>query len=462
MFEKQMKYREFLKTKQILNVPTGINIDRLKINDVLFDHQKDAVVWSLKNGTALNAFDVGLGKTNIQLEYSRILNEHFNKPALILTPLGVSFQTKKEANELLGIDAKVVKTQNDVINGINITNYEKLHHFDPNEFCCLALDESSIIKNYAGKFKKQLLDFSKNIRYKISLSATPSPNDFTEIGNQSEFLDVLSYTEMLSAFFINDTSDTTASWRLRGHAKKDFYTWLTSWALMVRKPSDLGYSDDKYILPNLNYIEECIDKKDNDMLSFKSEAKGLNDLRRINRDTLKDRCEYAANIVNNSDDTFMIWCNLNDESDMLKKEIKDSVEVRGSHSSEYKEEVILAFLNGKIKRLISKSKIFGYGINAQYVCNNAVYVGLNYSMEMLYQSIKRIHRFGQTKDVNAHLIFSKKEGHVLKSLKQKEQNFNEMHNEMKSVISIKDQFEFNLYKDNNFQYNKPINMPKFI
>ena len=461
MNESQRLYREFLKTKQIVNKPIGFKINENDINPVLFDHQKDAVLWSLKNGTALNAFDVGLGKTGIQLEWCRILSEHFNKPALILTPLGVSFQMKKEAENLLGIESKIIKEENDIINGINITNYEKLHKFDPNRFVCLAVDESSIIKNFAGKFKKQLIDFSKNIKYKISLSATPSPNDFTEIGNQSEFLDVMNYNEMLSCFFINDTKNTTEKWRLKKHAKKDFYLWLSSWALMVRKPSDLGYSDERYILPELNFINHCFDDNGDDFLK-EDLAKGLNEIRKVNRETINDRCLVAADIVNNSDDTFMIWCNLNDEADLLKKEIKDCVEVRGSHSIEFKEEAIISFLSGNIKRLVSKSKIFGFGINAQYVCNNAVYVGLNYSMEMLYQSLKRIHRFGQTKDVNIHLIYSQKEGDVLRSLQDKQQNFENMHDEMKKLINIKEQFEFNLYKKDKFNYNKKIILPKFI
>jgi hypothetical protein len=461
MNETQKFYREFLKTKQIVNKPIGFKINENDINPILFDHQKDAVLWSLKNGTALNAFDVGLGKTGIQLEWCRILSEHFNKPALILTPLGVSFQMKKEAEELLNIEAKIIKEKNDIINGVNITNYEKLHKFDRNSFICLAVDESSIIKNFAGKFKKQLIDFSKNIKYKISLSATPSPNDFTEIGNQSEFLDIMDYNEMLSCFFINDTKNTTKKWRLKKHAKKDFYLWLSSWALMVRKPSDLGYSDEKYDLSDINYIEHCFDKS-NDSFLTQDLAKGLNEVRKINRETMNDRCCVASDIVNNSNETFMIWCNLNDEADILKKEIKDCVEVRGSHSNEFKEEAIIAFLEGKIKRLVSKSKIFGFGINAQYVCNNAVYVGLNYSMEMLYQSIKRIHRFGQTKDVNIHLIYSEREGNVLNSLKNKQRNFDDMHNEMKCLINIKEQFEFNLYKKDKISYNNKIILPKFI
>lgn len=458
----QKEYREFLKSKAMIVESSGIDFDENKINSILFDHQIAAVKWALKIGRSLIAFDTGLGKTGVQLEWCRILSEKFNKPALILTPLGVSFQMKKEAKELLNIDAKLCKNKEDVISGINITNYEKLHNFNPDDFCCIAVDESSIIKNFAGKFKKQLTEFSKNIKYKLSLSATPSPNDYSEIGNQAEFLDVMTYNEMLSCFFLNDTKLTVGKWRLKGHAKKDFFIWLSSWSLMIRKPSDLGFVDDRYNLTKLKYVEKCIDKSDDDILNNVKLAKGINQIRKANRETLGDRCQCAADIVNNSNETFMIWCNLNDESNLLKKLIPDAVEVKGSDKSEYKEKSIIDFIEGKTKVLISKAKIFGFGINAQYVCNNTVFVGLNYSMEMLLQAVKRIHRFGQKKDVNAYLVYTEREGDVLRILKEKEQNFDNMHKELKKLINIKDQFEFNLYKSDNSLYNEQIILPKFL
>lgn len=292
-----MEYTQFLQTKRFDKIESGFEIDKSELNDNLFDFQKDIVKWALRKGKAALFEDCGLGKTIQQLEFAHQCNIKTNKPSLIFAPLAVSNQTKKEGVKF-GYNIHICESQNDVINGINITNYEKLHKFDLTKFDCLVLDESSILKSYSGKFRNEIIEQSEKIPYKLACTATPSPNDFMELGNHSEFLNVLNRTEMLSMFFIHDGGETS-KWRLKGHAQDKFWEWVASWAFMLDNPKSLGYDSKGYDLPKLNIYEEIIhteQKLDGNL--FVVEAQTLNERREARKSTIKQRVDATFNLFN--------------------------------------------------------------------------------------------------------------------------------------------------------------------
>ena len=352
------------------------------------------------------------------------------EPILILAPLAVSEQTVEEGKKF-NIKVNLCANNNDIKNGINITNYEKLHKFSVSKFIGIVLDESSCLKHFESKYRNLIIDSFIHTKYKLACTATPSPNDFMELGNHSEFLNIMTRMEMLSMFFINDTSNT-GTWRLKGHVKDNmFWKWMSTWAIMITKPSDIGFKDKKFLLPKINYIEHIIKSKQKPVGMFFNELAGdLNSRRKIRKETIEDRCEKANQIVLNSKgSSFVIWCGLNKESSMLSNLIDDSVEITGTQKNEVKIKSILDFAHGKIKRVITKSKITGFGVNWQ-ICNNAIFVGLNDSWESLYQSIRRIWRFGQKKETNIHIIIEEREGSVLANLKRKDEQAKQMHENM--------------------------------
>jgi superfamily II DNA or RNA helicase len=458
-----MNYKKFLKNKQIVDEKSGFKISKSELNPMLFNWQKVLVQWSLARGRAALFASTGNGKTAMQLEWAYQIHKKENKPILILAPLAVSRQTKNEGDKF-NISVNVCKDNSDVINGINITNYEKLHKFDPRKFIGVVLDESSIIKNFASKTKNQVIDSFKKTKYRLACTATPSPNDYAELGNHAEFLGVMNRSEMLATFFINDTGDT-GKWRIKGHVKDNvFWRWLASWSIMMTKPSDIGFSDEGFILPKIHYHQHIIPTKSKNKNSLLPElARTLNDRRKIRRETIKLRCEKAANLINKTNERWIAWCNLNDESSTLTKIIDDCEEVAGRHSNEVKSTRLLRFANGDLKRLVSKPKIAGFGLNMQ-ICNNAVFVGLNDSFEEFFQACRRIWRFGQKKEVNIHIVIEEREGEVLKNIQRKEEQFQTMIDSMVEYMKeiTKQELKSSKRKMIEYETNKKMELPKWI
>jgi superfamily II DNA or RNA helicase len=415
-----VEYAEFLESKKVIIRPSGIDIPTGKIHPVLFPFQRDIVRWALRLGKACIFADCGLGKTLMQLEWAR----HIGGKCLILTPLAVAAQTAREA-EKIGIKAQVCRSGHDVINGINIANYERLHKFDTDEFKSVVLDESSILKAFDGKTRNQIIGAFGRIPYRLACTATPSPNDHMELGNHAEFLGVMSRTEMLSMFFVHDGGDTS-KWRIKGHAEGKFWEWVASWACMLRKPSDLGYDDNGFILPELR-VKETILASDgpSDGMLFPAPANTLQERRGARRASLADRVSESAAIANGTDKPVLLWCNLNDESTALTAAIPDAVEITGSDTPEHKEASMAGFSDGSIRVLVTKPSIAGFGMNWQH-CSDMVFVGLSDSYEQFYQAVRRCWRFGQKNPVNVHVIIGGRETNVLQNVKRKEADLEKM------------------------------------
>jgi hypothetical protein len=409
-------YTNFLKKKQIIFNSSGF-VPKCKLNKYLFPFQKDIVLWALKKGRACLFEDCGLGKTLQQLEWAKQVHLHTEKPVLILAPLAVSQQTIMEGKKF-GITVINCSEQSDVKNGINITNYEKLHKFDCSVFSGVVLDESSILKSLSGMRRNQIIEQFKRTPYKLACSATPSPNDYMELGNHSEFLGVMTYSEMLSMFFINDSADT-GQWRLKKHAEETkFWEWVCSWAIMLSNPQDIGYEQEGFDLPKIVYTEHKLPAKAQKGF-FVTEAKTMEERRDVRRETIDERCRYTANLINTTEDQWVIWCGLNKEGELLTKLIERAEEVSGATQSEEKERIMLGFSTKDVHRIVTKPKIAGFGMNWQN-CNKMVFVGLSDSWEQLYQATRRVWRFGQTKQVECHIVIDEREGAVLKNIKRKE------------------------------------------
>lgn len=417
-----MKYEDFVKDKQVLIKSSGIFVKRSDLNVKMFDFQKDIVRWSLAKGRSAIFADCGLGKTLMQLEWSQKIVENTKQSVLIVAPLSVSYQTQKEG-EKFGYVVNVCASQNDVKYGINITNYEKLDKFVANEFGGVVLDESSILKSFSGKIRNQMITMFCNVPFKLCCTATPAPNDYMELGNHSEFLGVMTRSEMLSMFFVHDGGDTS-KWRLKGHAQGVFWEWMASWSVFINNPENLGYNDNGYVLPKLRVNEIVVDGDEpiNTKLS-------LTERREARRESLQARCEAAANLVNNSNSQWLVWCDLNVESELLCKLIKKSRDVKGSDDVLYKQRCMDAFTNKRLKCLISKPSIAGFGMNWQN-CHNVIFVGLSDSYEQYYQAVRRCWRFGQKHSVNVYIIIAAKEGCVKQNIERKQKDVLAMQNAM--------------------------------
>ncbi|MDD5501557.1 MAG: DNA methyltransferase [Candidatus Omnitrophica bacterium] len=411
-------YQQFLEAKKIIVPASGLEVD--DINTALFPFQRDTTRWALKKGKAAIFAGTGLGKTAIQLEWAN----HIPGDVLILAPLAVSQQTVREGVKF-GIVVNLCRSQEDVRPGVNITNYEMLHKFNPEVFTGIVLDESSILKTYDGKMRTTIIESFANTPFKLACTATPAPNDHMELGNHAEFLGVMTRTEMLSMFFVHDGGDTS-KWRLKGHAVGKFWEWVASWAVMFQKPSDLGYEDNGFILPPLN-IEQITVKTDiaPEGSLFAVEAQTLQERQAARQSSIKDRVSECARIVNSLDEPCIIWCNLNGESEALTKAIDGATEIRGSHSPKYKERAMLDFTEGRIKKLVTKPSIAGFGMNWQH-CSKQVFVGLSDSFEQYYQAVRRCWRFGQTKQVDVYVITAETEGAVVANIQRKERDFEAM------------------------------------
>lgn len=457
-------YKSFLSNKSISFKSCGFDVDQKDLNSALFDWQRACVQWAVKKGRSALFEGTGLGKTLQQLEWARIICKKTKGDVLILAPLAVAAQTKREG-EKFGIDVNICRDQSDVQKGINITNYQRLHLFDPSVFIGIVADESGILKNFSGKIRTELIDMFATTPYKLCCTATPSPNDYTELGNTAEFLGVMTYNEMLSMFFINDSGDTTANWRLKGHVVNNvFWQWLSSWGMMIHRPEDIGFNGDNFILPELRIHHHVISgKTSNRGYFFVQQAKTLSERREARRRSLKKRVEITANLVNSSDDIWLIWCDLNIESDSLKRTVNNCIEVKGSDSNEHKERSAINFSSGDIKRLVSKPSIFGHGLNWQ-VCNNMAFCGLSDSFERYYQAIRRCWRFGQDKPVDVHLVYSEEEKATIDNIRRKEDEMIAMNKNMIGHMQTLMQSELKSTSRQSTPYQPKIKMqlPKFL
>ncbi len=419
-------YADFLARKAISHQPTGI-ADPLALNQRLKPFQRDITRWALQKGRAALFEECGLGKSWQALDWSRVVVEHTGKPVLILTPLAVAQQFVREG-EKLGVqvsDAREGSVDREWwAPTIWVANYESMHKLERMipQLGGVVLDESSILKAYDGKTRTMLIESFQHVPFRLACTATPSPNDVTELGNHAEFLGAMSRVEMLATFFTHDGGDTSV-WRLKGHAEKDFWAWVRTWAVCLSKPSDMGCDDDGYELPPLRIHEHVIDV-DQRMarkagLLFAFEAATLGEQREVKKSTMAERCAQAAYLVNTREDRqWLVFCDLNDESKALAKDIQGAVEVTGSDSAEHKERSILDFADGKIRVLVSKSSIIGFGVNLQN-CADMVFVGADHSYEKFHQAVRRCWRFGQERTVDVHLVRTSADGRVAHNLERK-------------------------------------------
>lgn len=412
-------YQEFLDRKKINDPDTGIG-HALSLPSVLKPHQHDIVQWSLRRGRAAIFAGTGLGKTLMELSWSDQVFDFTGKPVLIMAPLAVAEQHVTEA-EKFGMAANLVSFHPEEGWGINVTNYQKMDHFDLSRFGGVVLDESSILKSTDGKYRSKLIAECSKIPFRLAATATPAPNDFMELGNHAEFLGVMSYTDMLATFFTHDGGDTQ-KWRLKGHAETEFWKWMASWAVMLRKPSDLGYDNAGYDLPPLNYHQHTVGVEyapslDTGLL-FPMEARTLQERIAARRDSVSERVALAASMTP-ADRPFVWWCNLNSEAEALAKMIPGAVNLSGSDKDDDKRRKLVDFSQGRIRVLITKPSIAGFGMNWQH-CADTGFVGLNDSFEQIYQAIRRFWRFGQERPVNVHFIASEMEGATVANIRRKE------------------------------------------
>jgi len=425
-----MQYHEFIASKQLADQPSGFEPGEL--NPRLFDWQKDVVRWACMRGRFGGYEDCGLGKSFQQLESARLIHEHTAKPVIIFAPLAVAEQTKREAAKFgIECDVTVCKQASDVRTGINVANYERLHKFDPSAFGGVILDEGSILKSLDGKTRNALLTNWISVPYRQSWSATPAPNDFMEIGNQAEFLGVMKRSEMLATFFVHDGGDTS-KWRLKGHARDAFWQWMASWCVMLRRPSDLGYPDDGYNLPPIEYRHHIVESEATNGHLFHASGGSLADRRAARKDSLSDRISVAAEIAD-TETPCVVWCNLNDEGTELAKSIPDAIEVAGRHSIDQKEEILSAFCQGQIRCLVTKPKIGGHGLNWQHCPHTIVFP--TDSFEQWYQMIRRFWRFGQASTVVVDTVASQAEDAVIQNLQRKEAEARQMFDGIASAMS---------------------------
>lgn len=426
-----MTYQEFLKKKELQTITAGFKVAPETLNPRLFDFQRDIVAWALQKGKAAIFSDCGSGKSIMQLDFAHQVNNHTGGKVLIIAPLAVVNQTKREG-EKFGISVNVCRTHGDVKDGINITNYEMIEHFNAYDFICVVLDESSILKSFTSTTRNELIDRFAETPYKLCCTATPSPNDHSELGNHAEFLGIMSRPEMLATYFIHDGSNTS-SWRLKGHGKKMFWEWVATWAICVRNPSDLGYSSDRYELPKLNLIEHIVKSEVGDYEMFVRRAETLSERRNARKESMYDRVDVARKLVESSSDNWLVWCDYNIESELLHKSIRDSVEVVGADSPEYKAETAMKFSDNEIKALVSKASIYGFGMNFQN-CHEIIFCGISDSYEMFYQAIRRCWRYGQEHPVNVHIIISEKELNILDNIKKKQAQMDELQSSMVALM----------------------------
>ena len=455
-----MDYQSFLESKRHSLGDHGFFANW--IPDCAFDFQRHIIAKAVQKGRIGLFADTGLGKTLMQLAFAQNVVIHTNRPVLILTPLAVAFQFLKEA-EAIGIDDIEHTKDGKFTKKIVVCNYERLHHLNSDDFAGVLLDESSILKNFDGRIRDQVIAFIKRVPYRLLSTATPSPNDFIELGNSSEALGYMGYMDMLTRFFKTNQNSVDSNNRnigekfyLKPHAEKDFFAWVNQWSIMVKRPSDLGFSDDAYNLPALHTNKHIVYNReawslDGQAALFAMPAKTMTEVRAEQKATVSERCEKAVELADGK--TSVYWCNLNEESDMLANLDKDAVEIRGGMSIDKKEELLMAFADGQIDRLITKAKMTSMGLNWQH-CNHTVYFP-TWSYELWYQAIRRFWRFGQKREVTCEMVISEGQERVMEALEQKTQK----------AIRLYENLVENANRDYSHkqkEFDKSINLPGFL
>jgi hypothetical protein len=462
MEKKMRSYHDIITQKSARFESVGLNNSDIKLNDNLFDFQKECVEFALKKGRSALFAATGLGKTMMSLSYADNIMRHTNKPVLMLCPLGVAKQHEKESHKF-GFNANLSREGNSQKTQIDIANYDALHKFDLTKYCGVILDESSILKGFNGKTYKVLCDSFSQYGFKLAATATPSPNDHMELGQHSQFLGALASAVMLSKYFQNDTGDT-GQWFLKPHAEDDFWAYIASFSRCLSMPSDLGYSDDGYILEPLNEKYHIVKSDLTNNAGFDKKT-GQNNLFRIvdtsatsihseKRMTADLRALKTCEIANSITDCKVIWVETNYDADAVRASNSNIEEIRGDMKNELKEELMDAFTSGQINTLMTKPSIAGFGLNWQH-CHNTIFAGASFSFEMQHQAIRRFHRFGQKKQVNVHYVQSESETRIFEVLKNKTKNFQDLITKMKQAQSKEIQSTtIQKYKP-NVKFNQP-------
>ena len=455
-----MDYASFIASKKHTSGDFGFSPTWMP--ECAFDFQEHIITKAVRKGRIGVFADTGLGKTLIQVSIAENVIRHTNKRVLILTPLAVAFQFIDEANRI-GVHDIGHSKDGKLNSKIVVCNYERLHLLDPDDFICVMLDESSILKNFAGKTRDQIVAFIKRVPYRFLATATPSPNDFIELGNSSEALGYMGYMDMLTKFFKSNQGSVDSNNRnigekfyLKPHAERDFFAWVNQWSVMVKRPSDLGFSNDGYDLPALHVNKHvahndkswCVDDQQS---LFAMPAQRLTEVREEQKLTVAERCEKAIALAEGK--TSVYWCNLNDESTLLKTMDKDAIEIIGGMSIDQKEEILVGFARGQVKRLITKAKMTSMGLNWQH-CNHTVFFP-TFSYEQYYQAIRRFWRFGQRSEVTCDMVISEGQERVMEALEQKTQKAIELYENL--VAAANQDFSFSAK-----EFTKPIQLPEFM
>lgn len=458
-----MDYAEFIATKKKRAEQYGF--EPLLMNDRLFPWQTKIVEWAVRRGRAALFADTGLGKSLMQLAWAENIVEKTAMPVLLLCPLGVRRQTVNEAQKF-GITKQVatVDCAADVVDGINVTNYDRLHHFESSRFAGIVLDESSILKAMTGKIRNKLTEMFGKTPYRLACTATPAPNDHMELGNHSEFLGVMAASDMLNRYFYHD-SGNTAKWVLRPHAHKDFWSWVASWAVCIGMPSDIGGCDEGYVLPPMQFIRHFVEVAQDDApdgMLFNTSGMSATTIHEEKKLTCHARVAKAAELANSYDEPCVIWCDTNQESAMLTESIRGAVEVKGSDSVASKEAALAGFASGEIQKLVTKPSICGAGLNWQH-CSKMIFAGLTYSFEAYYQAVRRIYRFGQQSEVTIHIVLAETDSAINSTIARKESDFAAMRVGMAEAMRHETWNQFGL--DSGKQLYDPcvdVSLPAFL
>ncbi|MDE2439550.1 MAG: helicase [Betaproteobacteria bacterium] len=454
------EYQRFVRDK--LGIVTRRGIETPLRDYGLFPHQTDLVKWALRRATAAIFADTGLGKSRMQVAWADMVHRHTGGDVLILAPLAVAEQTVGEGQSI-GVSVTHAREEDQLRPGINITNYDRIHKFNCSKFAGVVLDESSIIKHHTAKTLQTLLDAFRHTQFKLCATATPAPNDWTELGNHSEFLGVRSRSEMLAEFFVHDAADT-GTWRLKGHARNIFWQWVASWGAMIRSPADLGHDASLYALPPLHVQQHTVEIEHNPAHGlFPMEAQSLMERRDARKQSMSERVMACSEIVNSNDEPWVVWCDLNAEGDFLEKSIRGAVQISGSDDADVKEKRLHDFAHGHIRVLVSKVSICGFGLNWQH-CRNMAFVGVTDSFEAYYQAVRRCWRFGQRHPVNVHVFASNLEGAVVANLRRKEMDAKEMADAMaiETIDAIRSEVLGRTKETNIYRPDSVIRVPKFL
>lgn len=458
-------YQKFIESKRRKLQPMGFDVPEESLNGCLFDWQRRTVHWALRRGRAALFEECGLGKTLQQLAWAEQVVRKTNRPVVLHCPVGVRSQTLREAEKFaIGVDVRIANDATQVCSGINLVNYEKLHHFDTSVFAGVVLDESSILKNYVGKVKRQLIEGYRHTPYRLACTATPSPNDHVELGTHAEFLGICEREDMLSKYFVHDGGDTS-KWRLRGHARQHFWEWVASWAVCISKPSDVGGDDSGYDLPPLHVERHFVDVDEQQApegFLFNTSGLSATTIHQEKRLTCDARADRVAELVGQQGGFVVVWCDTNYEADALLDRIDGAIEVRGSHSERAKEQALQSFSDGDCKRLITKPSVAGFGMNWQH-CNHQVFAGLSYSFEAYYQAVRRCWRFGQERAVNVDIVLAETESALQSAVASKESDHRLMQDEMAIAMQTATRRELGIDKGKAvYEPRRSVTLPAFL